>query len=461
MTAVKGRAAVDMTHGSPVRLILKFALPLLAGQLLQQVYVLSDTMITGHFIGDSAIAAIGASAALHDLIINFAVGVCNGCGILIGQYYGSGRMDRLRRATAVMLMFCALLGAVLTAAMVLGMEPLMRLLNTPESVFAQALGYARIVCGGVAVTILYNMCASFMRSLGNARMPLIALVLSCLLNLVLDVLFVIALQAGVVGTALATLIAQGVSALVSILYILRALRPFLPEREDFRAPRAIWRSMAASGLSMGLMNSVYAFGTVAMQGAINGLGEAAMTANISAKRILGLAGAPMGNLGTASAVFISQNYGAHRFDRVRTGIKRSMVMVLLWSGFATVALLALGTQLMRLLIGTTNPDILRYGTMAMRASAVMFTPLALLLVLRQQMQSMGMHVAPVVSSSIELVIKVAAAYLVVPVLGYAGACWVEPATWLVCSAFLLLVYMVRRNSVLHATNDTEVLHDER
>ena len=461
MTAVKGRAAVDMTHGSPVRLILKFALPLLAGQLLQQVYVLSDTMITGHFIGDSAIAAIGASAALHDLIINFAVGVCNGCGILIGQYYGSGRMDRLRRATAVMLMFCALLGAVLTAAMVLGMEPLMRLLNTPEFVFAQALGYARIVCGGVAVTVLYNMCASVMRSLGNARMPLIALVLSCLLNLVLDVLFVIVLHAGVGGTALATLIAQGVSALVSILYILRALRPFLPEREDFCAPRAIWRSMAASGLSMGLMHSVYAFGTVAMQGAINGLGETAMTANISAKRILGLAGAPMGNLGMASAVFISQNYGAHRFDRVRTGIKRSMVMVLLWSGFATVALLALGTQLMRLLIGTTNPDILRYGTMAMRASAVMFTPLALLLVLRQQMQSMGMHVAPVVSSSIELVIKVAAAYLVVPVLGYAGACWVEPATWLVCSAFLLLVYMVRRNSVLHATNDTEVLHDER
>ena len=140
MTAVKGRATVDMTHGSPVRLILRFALPMLAGQLLQQVYVLSDTMITGHFIGDSAIAAIGASVSLHDLMVNFAVGVCNGCGILISQHYGAGHIDRLRQAAAVMLMFCALLGAVLTAVMLLGMAPLLHLLNTPESVFAQALG---------------------------------------------------------------------------------------------------------------------------------------------------------------------------------------------------------------------------------------------------------------------------------------------------------------------------------
>ena len=148
MTAVKGRATVDMTHGSPVRLILRFALPMLAGQLLQQVYVLSDTMITGHFIGDSAIAAIGASAPLHDLMVNFATGMGNGCGILISQLYGAGRMDRLRKATAVMLMICVLLGVGLTLVMVLYMEPLLRLLNTPETVFSQALGgwYDIVVC---------------------------------------------------------------------------------------------------------------------------------------------------------------------------------------------------------------------------------------------------------------------------------------------------------------------------
>ena len=453
MTAVKGRATVDMTHGSPVRLILRFALPMLAGQLLQQVYVLSDTMITGHFIGDSAIAAIGASVSLHDLMVNFAVGVCNGCGILISQHYGAGRIDRLRQAAAVMLMFCALLGAVLTAVMLLGMAPLLHLLNTPESVFAQALGYARIVCGGVAVTIFYNMCASFMRSLGNARMPLIALVLSCVLNLVLDVLFVIVLHAGVVGTALATLIAQGAAALASLLYILRMLKPCLPEREDFRAPRAVWLSMASSSLSMGLMSSVHTFGTVAMQGAINGLGELAMTANTSARRILSLASAPMNNLGMASAVFISQNYGAHRFDRVRTGIRRMLTMVFLWEGMATVAMFTLGPHLLRLLIGTTNPDILRYGTMTLRASAAMFFPLAYLVTMRQAMQSMGMHVSPVISSSIELVIKVVAAFLVVPRFGYAGACWVEPSTWLACCLFLMMVYAVRRRNVLHMTND--------
>lgn len=449
MTAVKGRAAVDMTHGSPVGLILRFALPMLAGQLLQQVYVLSDTMITGHFIGDSAIAAIGASTSLHDLMVNFAVGVCNGCGILISQHYGAGRMDRLRQAAAVMLMFCALLGAVLTAAMLLGMTPILHLLNTPQSVFPQALGYARIVCGGVAVTIFYNMCASFMRSLGNARMPLIALVISCALNLVLDVLFVIVLHAGVVGTALATLIAQGAAALASLLYILRTLKPCLPEREDFRAPGTVWRSMASSGLSMGLMSSVHTFGTVAMQGAVNGLGELAMTANTSARRILSLASAPMNNLGMAGAVFISQNYGAHRFDRVRAGLRRALAMVAVWACAATAVVFLAGQQLMQMLIGTTNPVILEYGAMIMRVSAVLFLPLGFLLVTRQAMQSMGMHIAPVVSSSLELTIKVTAAYWVVPRFGVAGVSFVEPSSWVVCCAFLAVVYLVQRRRVLH------------
>ena len=453
MPVSRKRAAVDMTHGSPVRLILQFTLPMLVGQLLQQVYLLSDTMITGHFIGDSAIAAIGASTPLHDLMVNFATGMGNGCGILISQLYGAGRMDRLRKATAVMLMICVLLGVGLTLVMVLCMEPLLRLLNTPESVFSQALGYARIVCGGVAVTILYNMCASFMRALGNARMPLVALMIACVLNLVLDVVFVIGLHAGVAGTGLATLIAQGVSALVSIAYILRALRPFLPRREDFRAPGALWRAMASSGLSMGLMNSVYSFGNVTMQSAINGIGEAAMTAHTSAKRILNLTGAPMANLGAAGAVFISQNYGAHRFERVRTGIRRTLTMVFLWEGLATIAMFTLGPQLLRLLIGTTNPDILRYGTMTLQASATMFFPLAYLVTIRQAMQSMGMHVAPVISSSIELVVKVVAAFLVVPRFGYAGACWVEPSTWLLCCLFLMVIYAVRRRDVLHMTKE--------
>ena len=160
MTGRERQAAVDMTRGSPVKLILRFTLPLLIGQMMQQIYTLTDTMITGHFIGDAAIAAIGASTSLNDLMINFANGMCNGCGIIIGQLYGAQKMDKLRRATAVMLMFGVGLGALLTLGVMIGIEPLMRLLNTPESVFDEAMRYAAVVCGGVGVTILYNMCAS-------------------------------------------------------------------------------------------------------------------------------------------------------------------------------------------------------------------------------------------------------------------------------------------------------------
>ena len=182
--------------------------------------------------------------------------MCNGCGIIIGQLYGAQKIDKLRRATAVMLMFGVGLGVLLTLGVTIGIEPLMRLLNTPESVFGEAMRYAAVVCGGVGVTILYNMCASFMRSLGNGRMPLVFLTISCVLNIALDTLFVVVLHIGVVGTALATLIAQCISALLSMAYIARAFKPFLPRKADFRAPAGLWTQMAASGLSMGLMNSV-------------------------------------------------------------------------------------------------------------------------------------------------------------------------------------------------------------
>ena len=217
MTGRERQAAVDMTRGSPVKLILRFTLPLLIGQMMQQIYTLTDTMITGHFIGDAAIAAIGASTSLNDLMINFANGMCNGCGIIIGQLYGAQKMDKLRRATAVMLMFGVGLGALLTLGVMIGIEPLMRLLNTPESVFDEAMRYAAVVCGGVGVTILYNMCASFMRSLGNGRMPLVFLTISCVLNIALDTLFVVVLHIGVVSTALATLDSNSKVGLLGIL----------------------------------------------------------------------------------------------------------------------------------------------------------------------------------------------------------------------------------------------------
>lgn len=252
-----------------------------------------------------------------------------------------------------------------------------------------------------------------------------------------------------VGTALATLIAQCISALLSMAYIARAFKPFLPRKADFRAPAGLWTQMAASGLSMGLMNSVYALGSLTMQRAINTLGETVMAAHTSARRILSLTGAPMSNLGTAGAVFISQNCGAQAYDRVKRGLNRTVLMALIWEAAAMVVMVTLGPELLRLLIGTSNAELLRYGTMSLRASAALFLPLAYLVTMRQAMQALGMHVVPVVSSCIELVMKIAAAFAVVPRFGYAGACWVEPATWLACCVFLMIQYMVKRKEILH------------
>ena len=200
---------------------------------------------------------------------------------------------------------------------------------------------------------------------------------------------------------------------------------------------------------MGLMNSVYALGSLTMQSAINTLGETVMAAHTSARRILSLTGAPMSNLGTAGAVFISQNCGAQAYDRVKKGLNRTILMALIWEAGAMVVMVTLGPELLRLLIGTSNAELLRYGTMSLRASATLFLPLAYLITMRQAMQALGLHVVPVVSSCIELVMKIAAAFAVVPRFGYAGACWVEPATWLACCVFLAIQYMTHRKQILH------------
>ena len=446
MSGTKRASAVDMTRDNPLRLILLFSLPVLLGQLFQQVYTISDTMIAGHFLGDNALAAIGSSASLYSMILSFAMGIANGCGIVLGRMFGMRDLPRLRRASGAMIALNLLVGAALTVTMLLLCRPILRWLNTPAAVFDQAYTYLVILCGGFVITVIYNACAAFMQALGNSRTALYFLIIACVLNLALDVVMVMGLGWGVLGAALATVIAQGFSAALSMLYIRRHFADYLPARGD-RPERRLLGEMASTGLAMGLMYSVYAIGSVVMQGAINGLGAAVITAHTGARKILELMMKPASALGTAASAFVSQNRGAQQWKRIRTAMRQVTVMVAIWSAMVVVILYGAGESLIRGLIGTGNEEIVRLAVMNLCINAPLYFPEGVLVTMRQAMQGLGMKVVPVVASSIKLVMKLMCAWLVVPVWGYRGASWGEPSTWAVCAVFITAVYFISRKKM--------------
>lgn len=444
-TAVRRQgAAMDMTEGSPAGLILRFALPLLMGSVFQQVYSLTDTAIAGQFLGESALAAIGATSAMYSLLIGLANGISNGCGIVLARVFGTGDEKHMRRASAVMLTVNFGVAAVMTA-LALGLaRPILSMLQTPEDIFEQAMAYMSVICGGMCVTVMYNTCAGFMRALGNSRAPLCFLVISCMVNLCLDVVFIVVLHAGVAGTAWATVIAQGLSTVLSFAYMRRSFRTYLPGRGDFIPDRPLIVEMTTTGLSMGLMSSVYSIGSVMMQGAINALGSAVIAANTGARRILMVAMSPMVSLATAGATFISQNRGAGKMARVRRGIVQTVTQECVWAAMATV-LLSVGSPFMvQMLLGSGSDEVATMAVMNLRINAVMLLPLGVLFALRQVMQAMGMRVVPVLCSGIELLTKLICTWFIVPRWGYLGASWGEPSSWPACALFLVVVYAVVR-----------------
>lgn len=436
---------VDLTQGSPVGLILRFAAPILLGYVFQQVYTLSDTMIAGRVLGDDALAAVGASATLYSLLLSLVNGMTNGCSLVVGRIFGMGDAARVRRATAVMLLLVLGVSVVLTAAVLLTAPLLMRFLNTPERIFDDALAYMTILFGGLVTTVLYNGCASFMRALGNSRAPLIFLMIACGANLVMDVVFMAVLGWGVAGAALATVLAQALSAALSVAYILRHFGAYLPGKAELRPERALLREMTTSGLSMAMMYSVYSVGSVMMGRAINGLGEQVVTAHTTARRVLEAMMNPTSAAGAAAAAFVSQNRGAGQWQRVRQGVRTALVLVMLWSTAVLVLLWSFDEAFIRILSGTEDGEIIRLGAMNLCINAPLYYFQGALVTLRQVLQSMGRKIVPVMASCIELLMKLACAAWVVPVWGYLGASWGEPSTWVACAVFIIGAYgLVRR-----------------
>lgn len=436
-----------MTAGDPARLILMFAIPLFIGNIFQQVYSMVDTMVVGYHLGDSAIAAIGATSSLYSLIINFAGGLNSGYGIVVTQRFGAHDRKAMKQAIAGMILLDGAVSITLSVLALTFLRPLMGFMNTPEAIFDQAHQYISVIAAGILATVCYNMFAAILRAMGNSRSPLYFLILSSLLNVVLDVLFVMVLELGVGGAAFATVLAQGVSALACGIYTWRNYREYLPEKEDFRVPKAMLGNLFSTGIAMALMSSLVDLGSVIFQRANNVLGEIFITAHAASRKILMIMLQPQITIAVATSTFIGQNWGAKKGERIQTGLKQAIWTELLWGFFASSLVYLLGAQLVRFTTGSSDPEMIGHAVLSLRIHFAMSPVLGVLFVLRNAMQSMGQKLVPVLSSCIELGMKILSASILIPRLGFLGTCMTEPITWGPMVLFLMSFYLTQRKKL--------------
>lgn len=437
----------DMTQGSPIRLILSFAVPLFIGNIFQQFYSMVDTMVVGYHLGDTGIAAIGATASLYSLLINFANGLNNGYGIIVTQRFGAHDRKNMKQAIAGMMILDLCICLFLTAATLVFLRTLMNFLNTPASVFDMAYSYIRTICLGIVTTIGYNMFASILRAMGNSRTPLYFLIFSSFLNIVLDILFVAVFRMGITGAAIATVISQAVSATLCGFYVLRNYAEYLPQKEDFRIPGKMLKNLFSTGISMALMSCLVDCGSVIFSCANNLLGETYIAAHAAARKLLMMMIQPQASLSLANSTFVGQNWGAKKFDRIRQTLRKVLLIEVLWGVFAAALIYLFGGALVRFTTGTNDADMIGYAVMSLRIHFAAFPFLGVVFVIRHTLQAMGYKIIPICSSCIELGTKFLAASWLIPQIGFLGTCITEPVTWVIMASFLTFFYVTKQNRI--------------
>ena len=434
----------DMTEGRPFRLIIGFAIPMFLGMLFQQFYSMVDTIIVGKFLGVEQLAGVGSTGSVNFLVIGFCMGLCNGFAIPIAQKFGA-KEDRELRKYAANCMWLCIAGSVLLTTVFAGFcRPLLRLLNTPDDIFSYAYVYIFIIILGIPCTILYNVLAAIIRSLGDSKTPVVFLAVSSLINIVLDILFILAFHMGVEGPALATVISQGISGVICFWYMKKKFVILKMEKDDLKPRTAYMKNLCYMGIPMGLQYSVTAVGSLIMQSAINGFGAAAVAGVTAAQKIHCFIACPIEALGSTMAPYAGQNMGAGKVSRISDGVKVASLCGFVVSGVLFVVLLLTGRQLALLFMDTPNEQVLDYAYQLMLVTASGYCLLTLVNVVRFSIQGMGYSVFAITSGVMEMLARGLAALVLVPFLGFTGVCLGNILAWIFADSFLIPAFIFCR-----------------
>ena len=438
---------VDLMNGPIFKSLLVFMLPILVSCLFQQLYNTVDTMIVGNVLGDTALAAIGACGAIYELLVGFGIGIGNGLAIVAARAYGAGDDDQLKQSVAGSIVIGIIASAVITLAGAAGLHPLLELLDTPAEILEDAYGYIIIIDFGVIVMFAYNLCAGLLRAIGNSFMPLVFLILSSVLNVILDLWFIAVLGMGVAGAGVATVISQGVSVAFCILYVFRSARLLLPEKKHFHVESRLYWELFSQSISMGLMSSIVSAGSVVLQYGINGLGTLTIAGHTAARKLFSFTSMPLISMANAGSTFVSQNRGAAQPERVRKGMRTMYLCSVVIMAANMVLMQLFARQLVQLISGSTAPLVLENGARYLMWNAPFYTVLGVLLCTRYALQSLGQKVLPLFSSVIELVGKVIFVLVFIPRYAYNAVILCEPIIWCFMAAYLVAVY--RRDAFVY------------
>lgn len=419
----------DLTKGSPGKVMLQFALPVAAGNIFQLFYSLADTRVVGSTLGESALAAVGATTSISTLFIGFLSGLTGGFALLTARSCGAGDEEKVRRYSAGCLLLGTLTSALLTLLCVGGLPFFLRVLNVPDALMPAASGYIRIILFGMVMMMLYNACASILRALGDTAAPLAFLIFSSILNVFLDLFFILVLHRGVEGAAIATVLSQALSAVLSLVYMIKRYPVFRFHIRDFRITKGEVLQLYSAGISMALMMSLVFFGTLSLQSAINLLGTDIIVAHTAARKITEFFMLPFSVMGVTMANFCGQNMGACKISRIHKGISQALVITTIWSVAMIILSYTAAPGLVHLVTGTYDREIAGTAALYLKINSVFYFVPAAISIFRNALQGCGDHKTPVVSSFIELTGKVAIAAFLAPVLKYMGIIIAEPIVW--------------------------------
>lgn len=427
----------DMTQGSPMKLILGFCIPLILGNLFQQFYSMVDTIIVGRYLGVNALAAVGSTGSINFLIIGFCIGVCSGFAIPIAQRFGAKDYPGLRRFVSNSVWLSIVFAAVMTMITVSACRGILELMRTPADIIDGAYAYIVIIFLGIPVTYLYNLLAGIIRALGDSKTPVMFLVLSAILNIILDLAFVIGLKMGVAGAAWATVISQGVSGILCLVYMKKKYEVLKMSREEWRADKHLMGVLCNMGIPMGLQYSITAIGSVILQSAVNSLGSLAVASVTAASKVSMFMMCPFDAMGTTMATYAGQNVGAGRLERLGKGLKSCTILGMLYSALALVLVLAAGKYLIMLFVSGGEVEIIGNAYHFLVINICFYFLLALVNIVRFMIQGMGFPRFAILAGVLEMIARAFAGFVLVPVFGFTAACFGNPFAWLLADLFLV------------------------
>lgn len=427
----------DLTEGSPLKLILGFAVPMLMGYLFQQFYNMVDTIIVGQCLGVTSLAAVGSTGSINFMINGFCIGASSGFSIPVAQKFGAGDYKGMRKFVANAMYLAAIFAVVMTAAVGILCMNILQWMNTPGDIIQGAYDYIFVIFMGIPVTYLYNLLAGIIRSLGDSKTPVYFLLLSSLLNIALDFFTILVLGMGVGGPALATVVSQGISAVLCLFYMIKKFPILRMDRDERKADGSMIKVLCAMGIPMGLQYSITAIGSVILQTAVNSLGSLAVAAVSTGSKISMFFCTPFDALGGTMATYAGQNVGAKKLDRVKKGMWTANFIGFAYAIAAFVVLLFGGKYLALLFMDAGETELIGQISTFLIGNSLFYIPLTMVNVVRFSIQGMGFSSFAILAGVCEMAARAFVGFFLVPVFGFLPACFASPLAWICADLFLI------------------------